>query len=220
MGRVVHKEIYVASIFGGVGDGKKEMLRKKTHVVRKKTHVVRKFFYVASIFGDAAGRKNRSPWKLSSTAGELSSTAGELSSTAGDFSSTASRRRQRLQCVYRAPVFLGALIQVYQTIIKKGRTAVRRGGERVCRAVVLPACEPPSGPMGWAVPAGLKKRVWRAGQPTRLPGTTGRSTVMTLRLSSKLTAERIIPWLSMPLMVRGARLATKHTCLPTSCSGS
>ena len=199
MGRVVHKEIYVASIFGGVGDGKKEMLRKKTHVVRKKTHVVRKFFYVASIFGGAAGRKNRSPWELSSTA---------------------SRRRQRLQCVYRAPVFLGALIQVYQTIIKKGRTAVRRGGERVCRAVVLPACEPPSGPMGWAVPAGLKKRVWRAGQPTRLPGTTGRSTVMTLRLSSKLTAERIMPWLSMPLMVRGARLATKHTCLPTSCSGS
>ena len=199
MGRVVHKEIYVASIFGGVGDGKKEMLRKKTHVVRKKTHVVRKLFYVASIFGGAAGRKNRSPWELSSTA---------------------SRRRQRLQCVYRAPVFLGALIQVYQTIIKKGRTAVRRGGERVCRAVVLPACEPPSGPMGWAVPAGLKRMVWRAGQPTRLPGTTGRSTVMTLRLSSKLTAERIMPWLSMPLMVRGARLATKHTCLPTSCSGS
>ena len=199
MGRVVHKEIYVASIFGGVGDGKKELLRKKTHVVRKKTHVVRKFFYVASIFGGAAGRRNRPPWELSSTA---------------------SRRRQRLQCVYRAPVFMGALIQVYQTIIKKGRTAVRRGGERVCRAVVLPACEPPSGPMGWAVPAGLKRRVWRAGQPTRLPGTTGRSTVMTLRLSSKLTAERIMPWLSMPLMVRGARLATKHTCLPTSCSGS
>ena len=74
------------------------MLRKKTHVVRKKTHVVRKFFYVASIFGGAAGRKNRSPW-------ELSSTPWELSSTAGDFSSTASRRRQRLQCVYRAPVF-------------------------------------------------------------------------------------------------------------------
>ena len=58
MGRVVHKEIYVASIFGGVGDGNKEMLRKKTHVVRKKAHVVRKFFYVASIFGGAPGRKN------------------------------------------------------------------------------------------------------------------------------------------------------------------
>ena len=76
-----------------MGDGKKEMLRKKTHVVRKKNHVVRKIFYVASIFGGVAGRKNRSPW--------------ELSSTAGDFSSTASRRRQRLQCVYRAPVFSG-----------------------------------------------------------------------------------------------------------------
>ena len=74
-----------------MGDGKKEMLRKKTHVVRKKTHVVRKFFYVASIFGGAAGRKNRPPWELSSTPWELSSTA--------------SRRKQRLQCVYRAPVF-------------------------------------------------------------------------------------------------------------------
>ena len=91
---------FAASVFGGAGDGKKEMLRKKTHVVRKKTHVVRKIFYVASIFGGAAGRKNRSPW-------ELSSTPWELSSTAGDFSSTASRRRQRLQCVYRAPVFSG-----------------------------------------------------------------------------------------------------------------
>ena len=95
---LIEEFTYVASIFGGVGDGKKEMLRKKTHVVRKKTHVVRKFFYVASIFGGAAGRKNRPPW-------ELSSTPWELSSTAGDFSSTASRRRQRLQCVDRAPVF-------------------------------------------------------------------------------------------------------------------
>ena len=64
---LIEEFTYVASIFGGVGDGKKEMLRKKTHVVRKKTHVVRKFFYVASIFGGAAGRKNRSPWELSST---------------------------------------------------------------------------------------------------------------------------------------------------------
>ena len=59
--RLVDWRIYVAFIFGGVGDGKKEMLRKKTHVVRKKTHVVRKFFYVASIFGGAARRKNRPP---------------------------------------------------------------------------------------------------------------------------------------------------------------
>ena len=116
MGRVVHKKIYVASIFGGVGDGKKEMLRKKTHVVRKKTHVVRKFFYVASIFGGVARRRNRPPW-------ELSSTPWELSSTAGDFSSTA--RRQRLQCVYRAPVFSGgAHTSLPDTNNKKARHAV------------------------------------------------------------------------------------------------
>ncbi|MCI7316248.1 MAG: hypothetical protein MR516_08395, partial [Bacteroidales bacterium] len=64
------------SIFGGVGDGKKEMLRKKTHVVRKKTHVVRKFFYVASIFGGVTRRRNRPPWELSSTAGKKVPTAG------------------------------------------------------------------------------------------------------------------------------------------------
>ena len=76
---------FTASVFGGAGDGKKEMLRKKTHVVRKKTHVVRKLFYVASIFGGAAGRKNRPPWKLSSTAWELSSTAGDFLPTALSF---------------------------------------------------------------------------------------------------------------------------------------
>ena len=92
--------VFTASISGVVVDGKKEMLRKKYHVVRKKYHVVRKLFYVASIFGGAARRRNRPPW-------ELSSTAWEVSSTAGDFSPTASRRRQRLQCVYRAPVFSG-----------------------------------------------------------------------------------------------------------------
>ena len=90
--------VFTASISSRSGRRKKAMLRKKYHVVRKKNHVVRKLFYVASIFGGAAGRKNRPPW-------ELSSTPWELSSTAGDFSSTASRRRQRLQCVYRAPVF-------------------------------------------------------------------------------------------------------------------
>ena len=82
------------------GNGINGMLRKKYHVVRKKYHVVRKLFYVASIFGRAARRRNRSPW-------ELSSTLWELSSTAGDFSSTASSLRQRLQCVYRIPVFSG-----------------------------------------------------------------------------------------------------------------
>ena len=66
--------------------------------------------YLASIFGGVARRRNM-PW-------ELSSMAWEVSSTAWDFSSTASRRRQRLQCVYRAPVFSGGLIQVYQIPIK------------------------------------------------------------------------------------------------------
>ena len=60
---------FTASVFGGSGDRKKEMLRKKYHVVRKKNHVVRKIFYVASIFGGAAGRKNMPPWELSSMAG-------------------------------------------------------------------------------------------------------------------------------------------------------
>ena len=76
--------VFTASISGGAGNGINGMLRKEFYVVRKKYHVVRKLFYVASIFGGAAGRKNRPPWELSSTA---------------------SRWRQRLQCVYRAPVF-------------------------------------------------------------------------------------------------------------------
>ena len=67
---------FAASVFGGVGDGKKEMLRKKYHVVRKKNHVVRKLFYVASIFCGAASRKNRPPWKNVTPPWELSSTAG------------------------------------------------------------------------------------------------------------------------------------------------
>ncbi len=74
--------------------------------------------YVASIFGGVARRRNMPPWELSSMAWEVSSTAWDFSSTAWDFSSTASRRRQRLQCVYRAPVFSGGLIQVYQIPIK------------------------------------------------------------------------------------------------------
>ena len=73
---------FTASVFGGSGYRRKEMLRKKYHVVRKKYHVVRKLFYVASIFGGAAGRKNRPPWKKPPTAWELSSTAGTLFPTA------------------------------------------------------------------------------------------------------------------------------------------
>ena len=99
--------VFTASVSSGAGNGingmlrkkyhvvrkKYHVVRKKYHVVRKKYHVVRKLFYVASIFGGAARRRNRPPW--------------DVSSTAGDFSPTASRRRQRLQCVYRAPVFSG-----------------------------------------------------------------------------------------------------------------
>ncbi len=55
--------------------------------------------------------------------------------------------------------------------------------------------------------------------PTSDPGATFRSTVTTLREPSAFTAERIMPWLSMPFSLRGARLAMKHTCLPTSSSG-
>ena len=48
---------FTASVFGGSGDRKKEMLRKKYHVVRKKNHVVRKLFYVASISGYTYARQ-------------------------------------------------------------------------------------------------------------------------------------------------------------------
>ena len=83
---------FAASVFGGVGDGKKEMLRKKYHVVRKKYHVVRKLFYVASIFGGAARRRNRPPWELSSTPWDVSSTAGDFSPTASSSEATPSMR--------------------------------------------------------------------------------------------------------------------------------
>lgn len=56
---------------------------------------------------------------------------------------------------------------------------------------------------------------------TSEPGSTSRSGVMTASEPSALSAERIMPWLTSPfLKVRGARLAMKQTCLPTSCSGS
>ena len=56
---------------------------------------------------------------------------------------------------------------------------------------------------------------------TSEPGSTSRSGVMTASEPSALSAERIMPWLTRPfLKVRGARLAMKQTCLPTSCSGS
>lgn len=55
--------------------------------------------------------------------------------------------------------------------------------------------------------------------PTWLPGFTGRKSDVTLRLPSKFSAERIMPWLSMPIILRGAKLATKSTSLPTKSSG-
>ena len=56
---------------------------------------------------------------------------------------------------------------------------------------------------------------------TSEPGSTSRSGVMTASEPSALRAEIIMPWLTRPfLKVRGARLAMKQTCLPTSCSGS
>lgn len=55
---------------------------------------------------------------------------------------------------------------------------------------------------------------------TGLPGFTSRSAVTTLRPPSAFSAESIMPWLSMPRSLRGGRLAMKHTCLPTSCSGA
>ena len=84
-------------------DGKKEMLRKKTHVVRKKTHVVRKFFYVASIFGGVARRRNRPPW--------------ELSSTEGDFLPRHPVGGNAFNALTEHPSFIGAPIQVYRTPI-------------------------------------------------------------------------------------------------------
>ena len=56
---------------------------------------------------------------------------------------------------------------------------------------------------------------------TSEPGSTSRSGVMTASEPSALSAERIMPWLTSPFLnVRGARLAMKQTCLPTSCSSS
>ena len=55
--------------------------------------------------------------------------------------------------------------------------------------------------------------------PTWLPGFTSFVVVTTLRLSSASTAERIMPWLSMPIIWRGAKLATNRMRLPISSSG-
>ena len=56
--------------------------------------------------------------------------------------------------------------------------------------------------------------------PTWLPFLTGAETVVTTSLPSALTAERIIPCDSMPIILRGGKLAIKSTCLPTRTDGS
>ena len=45
--------------------------------------------------------------------------------------------------------------------------------------------------------------------PTWLPGFTLPRREVTVRLPSKLTALRIIPWLSMPIILRGAHCELK-----------
>ena len=55
--------------------------------------------------------------------------------------------------------------------------------------------------------------------PTWLPGFTLPSSDVTESEPSKFSAERIMPWLSMPMSLRGAKLAMKSTSLSTSSSG-
>ena len=54
---------------------------------------------------------------------------------------------------------------------------------------------------------------------TSLPGFTSFIRVVTLRSPSKFSAERIMPWLSTPMSLRGARLAMNRMSRPMSSSG-
>lgn len=56
--------------------------------------------------------------------------------------------------------------------------------------------------------------------PTEAPGATGPVGPMTTNLPSLLTADRIIPCDSIPIILRGSKLAMKHISLPTSTDGS
>ena len=64
----------------------------------------------------------------------------------------------------------------------------------------------------------LRQRTGSVRQEMRLPGFISPSGAMSRSLVSSST-DRIIPRDSRPRMVRGARLATTQTCLPTSSSG-
>ena len=56
--------------------------------------------------------------------------------------------------------------------------------------------------------------------PTFTPGFTSPCGPMTTRRPSASSALRIMPWLSMPLSLRGGKLAMKHTSLPIKSAGS
>ena len=56
--------------------------------------------------------------------------------------------------------------------------------------------------------------------PTFTPGFTSPWGPMTTRRPSASSALRIMPWLSMPLSLRGGKLAMKHTSLPIKSAGS
>ena len=107
-----------------MGDGKKEMLRKKYHVVRKKTHVVRKLFYVASIFGGAAGRKNRLhalPSIDSNVAANWRQRLIALSVTTACLAEMAKRLENSRQPTVRQTFLYSALKPPYLSILVSGK---------------------------------------------------------------------------------------------------
>ena len=69
-------------------------------------------------------------------------------------------------------------------------------------------------------PTALVERKIYGAHPTCAPGFTSADGEITVRVPSGLTALMIMPWLSIPIIFRGAKLATKHTSLPTSTEGS
>ena len=65
-------------------------------------------------------------------------------------------------------------------------------------------------------PENLPQSNYTTGQPFFV----SRSSVITPSEPSKFSAERIMPWLSIPRILRGGKLAMKQICLPTSSSGA
>ena len=85
----------------------------------------------------------------------------------------------------------------------------------LCNGYILHVKSHPSA----ARQAALRKAFRLQRQHTWLPGFTSAEVVMTLSEPSKSSAESIMPWLSMPFSLRGAKLAMKQTRLPTRSSG-